>query len=521
VTCERLLALVSLTVLGAALETFAGEASTRCDALTRMEWANIPDALTRLTESKFVTLDTDTRAYCQVSGYVAPSVGFVLRLPAEHWNGKFIELGCGGFCGSTDHIAQCDALLSKGYACIVSDGGHKGGDAKWAYNNVQAKIDLAYNASHVTALAGKAIVARYYTRTPRKSYFMGCSRGGIQALEEAQKFPWDFDGIIAGAPAPRITEQWVDRLWKKRAITEKGGEPVLGSREIEILHQAVVAKCDRNDGLNDGLIGDPRACQFDPAQLLCTAANANECLTAKQVDAVQKIYHGAVTSTGMQIGASSALLGSELNWLNWFWGPGNSDAFLGDGIRYTLFTPDAGPTWQLNDFDFDRDFKRIGVSASLWQPSPDLRQFKAAGGKLLSYMGWSDVAGGGPLPTVDYYETAERIVGGRQAAQDFYRLFMIPGMDHCTGGAGAFAIDYLRYLEAWVEMGQAPTKLIAAHVSLPSDLTKANQKLSTLRFPLDPADVEFYRPVYPYPVIAKYSGHGDPRDAANFEPVNP
>jgi len=292
-------------------------------------------------------------------------VGFLLRLPTNNWNGKFIEQGCGGYCGNYRFITWCDNALRRGYTCIVSDGGHKSArDAKWAYNNLQAEIDLGFRAPHVTAIAGKAITERYYSQTPKKSYFMGCSTGGRQALMEAQRFPWDFDG------------------------------------------------------------------------------------------------------------------------------------------------------WKPEDFDFDRDYKRLGIAEGLYAAgNPDLRKFKAAGGKLISYTGWNDAAGM-PLAAADYYEIAEKALGGRAATQDFFRLFMLPGVDHCSGGDGAFAVDWLSYLEAWVEKHQAPDKIISSHVKLDN-----HDEAYQLKFPLDPARIEFSRPVFPYPTRVQYSGYGDPKDAASFGPA--
>lgn len=184
----------------------ASDAAARCGVIRSEDFSGVLDALTQVTDAKFVE-EAGAPAYCQVGGYVAPSVGFLLRLPAEHWNGKFIEIGCGGWCGTTAHIVQCDDPLRRGYACIVSDGGHRGGDVKWAFNNPQAKLELAYHAPHVTALAGKAIVERYYELAPQKSYFTGCSGGGSQAMWEAQRFPWT---STASSPErrPSTGRQW-------------------------------------------------------------------------------------------------------------------------------------------------------------------------------------------------------------------------------------------------------------------------------------------------------------------------
>jgi feruloyl esterase len=239
---------------------------------------------------------------------------------------------------------------------------------------------------------------------------------------------------------------------------------------------------------------------------------------------VQRIYHGPATSRGEPLFLPYSLPGSELTWLDFFRGPNQAPrdiyGFVGEAFRYLAFDPDPGPAWKPEDFDFDRDPKRLGVMESRVEPvNPDLRGLKAAGAKLLAYTGWADPAEG-VLRTVEYYENAEKIIGSRAATQSFFRLFVVPGMDHCRGGEGADAIDYLSALEAWVERGQAPEQLIGSHIRIDPALAAEEQRRRR-RFPLDPVWVEFSRPVYPYPLRAQYLGHGDPRDASSFGPVEP
>jgi hypothetical protein len=514
----------------------ADDSSAQCKSLQSADFSRTPDALTQVIEAKLVSASDNAVEYCEVRGYVAPNMGFLLRLPSINWNGKFMELGCAGTCGTTDYHSErvpfnCDDPLRRGYACIVSDGGNKssGHDMKWAYNDPKAVTDYWFRANHVTALAGKTVAERYYSRTPTRSYFMGCSAGGVQAMFEAERFPWDFDGIVAGGPAVNLTGIWMNFLWANRALTGKNGEALLGQADLEVLHQAVLAKCDLNDGVKDGVIGDPRKCHFDPSALRCTADRTTQCLTDQQIEAVDKIYGGPRTSKGEQIVMPTAQRGSEQTWLAWFGGSASHPTpfydRVGDEFRYYVFQPNPGPTWELQAFDFDRDYKRLGM-AEVSEPanSPDLRRFKARGGKLLSFTGWNDAVEG-VLRTVDYYETAERILGGRASTQDFFRLFVIPGMEHCSGGDGPFAVDYLSYLEAWVEKGKAPEKLVGSHVKLedlkldnPNDL---DERARRREFPLDPGTVVFSRPIYPYPIGTKYLGRGNPQDAASFGPETP
>jgi feruloyl esterase len=258
-----------------------------------------------------------------------------------------------------------------------------------------------------------------------------------------------------------------------------------------------------NDGVKDGLIGDPRACNFHPEELVCKANSNTRCLSKQQVSALKKIYGGPMTSKGKRICAGCELMpGSELAFGEYY--PGHFSSFDVDFLRYMAFMPAPGPNWQVSDLNFDRDYKRFGMMDSLYEANnPDLRAFKANGGKLIVYQGWADAGAGGipPLMTLDYYQTAEKTMGGPAATQKFFRLFMIPGMGHCGGGAGALHIDYVSYLDNWVEKGEAPKVMVGSHNGAHG--------------------VEFTRPVYPYPIQARYKGTGNPNRAANFEPVHP
>jgi hypothetical protein len=503
-----------------------------CEKLSSVEFSNIVDAPTQISKAAIVSGYGRTPSYCLVQGYVAPQIGFELRLPSSGWNGKFLEVGDGGWGGEM-FTFLCDGPLRKGYACIASDMGHKGGteQALWAADNLQAQIDFGYRATHVTALAGKAIVESYYSRTPSKSMMFGCSLGGYQGLVEAQRFPWDFDGIVAIAPDSESEADIAMRIvWHMRNVIDANEQPIFSQSDLQLLHDAALGKCDMTDGVKDGIVGDPVGCRVDPAQLACKVGQKAGCLGERQVDAATRIYSGPVTSKGEKISTRGMLPGSELEW-NYY-----DRRWALELFRYALFTPSPGPGWKATDFDFDRDYKRLGVGAFYTDNNPDLRKFKAAGGKLIVAQGGIDT-GEVPGAVFDYYDTVERTMGGRQATEDFFRLFVVPGMQHCTGGDGAFAIDYLSYLEAWVERGQAPSKMIGAHVDKAylreiSGLDP-NVKDTWVRderawegayvklvFPLDPdVPVSFTRPVYPYPLHAKYKGNGSPNEAANFVPV--
>ena len=504
----------------------------KCNALKRADFASDVEAPAKVWGpfTKFVEASDAGPAYCSVQGYVVPNVGFEIRLPAANWNGKFLALGCGADCGFIQ-AGACKGPLQKGYACIATDTGHRGQGGLWATNDLQAQVDFGYRAIHVVTLAGKAIAQQYYGSAPKKSVFFGCSTGGRQALVEAQRFPWDFDGIIAGAPYINDADSAMNSLWAARSLRGKDGLPLLAGADLKLVHAAAVSKCDLDDGVKDGLIGDPRHCKFDPHELVCKDGKHEQCLTQAQADAVVKVYDGPRNSKGERLYVGGAVRGSELNWL----GEDGDDGYIATGgpmapseswpaafFRFMTMPP-AGPRWQPGDFDFDRDYRRFGTGTQeslLNAGNPDLRKFKLAGGKLLVYQGWNDISDVPPM-TIDYYSTVERTMGGQANTQEFFRLFMIPGMNHCGAGEGPFAVDYLSAMEAWLDQGQAPQMLLGAHIKEPSDGDYTSYAPIMRKFPVSAADRTFTRPLFPFPLIAKYRGSGDPDDAANYRAVEP
>jgi Tannase and feruloyl esterase len=499
--------------------------TAKCDAMKDADFRDVQDAPTKITDSKFIDAKADMPAYCKVNGYVAPQVGFDIRLPASNWNGKYLMVGCGGMCGQLfSELGICDPPLKRGYACITTDMGHKSNfvhDALWSYNNLQANVDFAYRATHVATLAGKAVTERYYRTNPAHSYFVGCSTGGRQGFVEAQYFPWDFDGIIAGAAPHGNGPGSLNTLWVVKAAS------VLTPSAIQTVHEGALAACDLDDGVKDGIIGNPHACRFDPSKLLCKSGSRGSCLTAAQVEGVKKIYSGLRTSNGEDFHLSIPV-GTELDWIPFFVHPDGTPGFLqGQATEYSRYGMGGNPSWNPNDLDVERDYKRGSLQAPLAPSSnPDLRSFKSTGGKLISYHGSSDIWVN-PGPAVDYYETVERTMGGRNATQDFFRLFMMPGMGHCAGGPGADTADFLGPLEAWVERQQAPDMVLSAHIDHDStnpELVHSAELIQTmLHFTPLPADLSgasFTRPLYPYPQRAVYKGSGDPKRAENFKAVD-
>jgi feruloyl esterase len=514
--------LVASTAPVEALAADVTSTASSCKALMNSDFSQVQDAPTQVTSAELVEVKSKEPSYCRVQGYIAPQVGFELRLPTANWNGRFMEVGCGGACGVIQSD-KCDIPVRRGYACIASDMGHKGtgDDALWAYNNLQTQIDFGYRATHVAALAGKAITKQYYQASPRRAYFVGCSTGGYQGVTEAQRFPWDFDGILAGAPDIDENYASLRALWAAAKFQDKEGKPRLDRDALQLVHQAVLARCDMDDGVKDGIISDPLSCHFDPKELVCKSGEASSCLTDAQAQVVRDMYSGPTNSKGEKTSSGGFLPGSELMW-NDVWPLSATE----QSFKYLIYGYTSGKDWKYTDFDFDHDHERFGLTPWYENSNPDLRRFKRAGGKLIIYHGGVDTV---DLPgaVIDYYESVERTMGGRSATEDFFRFFIIPGMTHCSGGEGAFAIDYLRYLEAWVENGEAPEKLIGAHVKtgdLWSRLSKGDveawhewQRRTT--FPLDQKLIEFTRPIYPYPTFAKYKGSGDPNSAESFVPA--
>jgi Tannase and feruloyl esterase len=456
-------------------------------------------------------------AFCRVQGVIQPAsdshIGFELWLPASGWNGKYLGVGNGALGGSmtysvgpaTNAHGLAEGLLA-GYATSSTDTGHKGSvsDAQWALGHPEKIVDYGYRAIHETAEKSKSIVRAFYGDGPKHSYFSGCSTGGRQALMEAQRFPDDYDGIIAGAPASSFTHIFAAQAMNVQA-TEATPASYIPAAKLPTLESAVLATCDALDGLKDGVIDDPRKCHFDPATLLCPGAESDTCLTQPQVVALKKIYAGPRTSKGEQI-HPGFLPGSETGvggWAAWFTsnGPGNG--------LHSLFASVAGmfifqnPVWDYRAFDLDRDIKIADakMGRTLNAIDPTLKAFENRGGKLILFHGWNDPALA-PNGTVNYYENIVAKMG-RKSAESFIRLYMVPSMQHCGGGPGpnSFIGAATAALDRWVEQGTRPDRIIATKYKTDGDQTSG---------------VARTRPLCPYPNVARYRSSGSIDDAANF-----
>jgi feruloyl esterase len=429
--------------------------------------------------------------HCRIAATLRPSADSIIDIevwmPAENWNGKFQMVGNGGWAGTISYPAMATAL-QEGYATASTDTGHKGGNALFAIDHPEKLVDFAYRAVHETTVQAKALINAYYGRAPRFSYWNGCSTGGRQGLMSAQRYPEDFDAILAGAPANYQTHlhAW-DLSVSVPVLKDKAG--AVPAAKLALVTNAAVAACDARDGVKDGLLNDPRACTFDVASLQCKAADADNCLTAPQVAALKRVYAPATTGGG-QVVFPGKTFGSETQWAPYVGGQQAPGISVGSfQVAYN------NAKWDPLTFDLDRDLKVVDdkVGSIVNAVNPDLRAFKARGGKLIMYHGWNDTAIS-PGNAIDYLASVQKRMGGKQ--DDFIRLFMAPGMNHCGGGVGPNQVNWMAALERWRETGAAPDRIDAYRV--------ANNR------------VDMTRPLCPYPQVAVYKGSGSTNDAANF-----
>jgi len=460
-------------------------------------------------------------AFCRVTVEMKPAkdsdIKMEVWMPSTGWNGKYEGIGNGGFAGSISYPSLAGAVKA-GYASASTDTGHnaRGTDATWALGHPDRVVDFGYRAVHEMTVKAKAIIKAFYGDNPKRAYFNGCSNGGRQALMEAQRFPEDYDGIIAGAPANFFTHLLSAGAWDVQATQNDPASYIPGAK-IPAISSAVLASCDEKDGLADGLVGDPRECRFDPAALLCKSADSNSCLTAPQVAALKKLYAGPTTTKGERIFPGRVPGGEEGagGWPLWVTGggPGSSLMYQFTTNFFSNMVYD-NPSWDFKTFNFDTGVKTADEkqATNLNSVDPNLKAFQARGGKLIIYHGWSDSAISA-LNTVDYYNSVVAKLGARDT-NAFIRLYLAPGMQHCGGGPGPSAFgqggpgapsadpqhSVYSALEEWVEKGVAPERIVA---------TKYNG-------PTPDQGVKMTRPLCAYPQVAKYKGTGDTNDAASF-----
>jgi feruloyl esterase len=438
-------------------------------------------------------------AFCRVTGSIHPSpdsdIRFELWLPADGWNGRFLQTGNGGAAGSIFYFAMPEPL-SRGYAVANTDTGHRGGggDFSWAAGHPEKLTDYQYRAVQELTRVGKAITEARYGRPPELSYFVGCSTGGRQGLKEAQRYPGDYDAIIAGAPA----NNWSPLMSLTLLIERNLGPHGLDIGKLGLLKEAAIAACDARDGVTDRVIAEPGKCDFDPASTQCQGELTDQCLSSQDVAAAQRIYAGVVSESGDVLMPGTGP-GSEPGWA-FFASP---NFRIGSSFYRHVVMNDPGWNPATIDAHDALSLAEKVDGGAFSAMDPDLSGYIERGGKLLIYHGTTD----GLIPygsTVNYYES---VVGrfGEDATSDSVRLYLVPGMDHCAGGEGAYAIDWLTAMETWTERGKTPQALPAVHPAVMPGLADA------------PRGSPFTRPVCPYPQLARYTGSGDETDAANYQ----
>jgi feruloyl esterase len=458
--------LALLTVIGV-----GNAAPVPCENLASLNLANVT-----------ITLAKAMPSYCRVAATLKPSADSDIKMevwmPVSGWNGNLEANGNGGWTGSINPTALGNGV-QRGYATAMSDLGHEGSSASFALGHPEKLTDFGYRAAHEMTVAAKAIIASHYGQAPKLAYWTGCSAGGRSALMEAQRFPADFDGIIAGAPGLNWTGRATQSVWIAQAAHKTEGSSIPPAK-YALIHAAVLKACDAKDGVEDGVLEDPTRCHFDPKELQCAGADDSACLTAEQVETARAIYADV---PGVVPGFEP---GSELGWATM---AGPKPFGIGsDFFKYVVF---QNPDWDYKTFHFDRDV----ASSTLNAMNPDLKAFRDHGGKLIQYHGWSDPQIS-PASSPAYYKSVVAEMSSSSDVQKFYRLFMVPGMAHCGGGDGASSFDMLSAMEQWVEKDKAPDQIAAAR-----------RKDGT---------VDRTRPLCPYPQVARYKGSGSTDDGANF-----
>ena len=491
---------------------------------------NLPQTKIRVAETVgngvLVTGDgplRDLPPFCRVSGVFEPTpdseIRFEVWLPEQDWNGRLLGGGNGGFAGAIGY-RQLAAYLRRGFAVSGTDTGHQaeGTDATWAFGHPEKIRDFGWRAIHLTAERAKQILAAYYGKEQKKAYFDACSDGGREALMEAERFPEDYDGILAGAPA----NAWSSLLGAGAAAMQRlAGDPAhyLPDRKLPAIEKAALAACDELDGVKDGVITDPAKCRFDPEKLLCKGADQADCLTQPQIESLKSLYAGVKNAKGTLLFPGYSM-GDETAWKEWIVGEDPEASLSARFVRnYFRYMVTGDPKWSALSANPDEAFRlsREKGAADLDSTNPDLSRFSAHGGKLILYHGWNDAAIS-PLNTIAYFGSVEGRMGAEKT-ESFVRLYMVPGMEHCFGGPGASALGQFGMstaegpkfglfdsLEHWVEEGSPLDNVVATKYAAEGGG--------------EPKPV-FTRPLCAYPQVARYNGSGATTDAANFSCASP
>jgi len=500
--CTISLVLGTLIIQTPLLAEIAKKPSTApCIPCEKLKHLDLPDVV--VSEA---TVLEEPVLHCKISGTIGKEIKFELLLPKD-WNARFAMGGGGGFVGSIQNMAA--SSLSEGYATAGTDTGHEGNGIKadWALNNMERQLNFGHLAVHRTAVVSKAIIDRYYCSAPEYSYFVGCSRGGGQAMMEAQRYPDDFDGIVAGAPAfnwPELAAEFVQNAKAIYPDPNNLDNPVITLANLTLLQSKILDQCDVIDGVKDQILNDPRDCKFDFEALpVCPGDVAgDDCFTSAQLEAIKTVYAGVYDENqeiypGFPFGCEN----ETGAWVPWIVGgdqkiegidfPTLQFGFGTEAFKYLIF---QNPDWDYSTYDFSNFSSTTKYASSyLNATSTDYSGLKKHGGKMILFHGWNDPALSA-LATIEHYEAAKE---ADEELADYVRLFLLPGVLHCGGGCGPAEANWLELVSNWVENGQAPDKIIVSQ-------SKGKKTIIT-------------RPVFPYPKKAIYSGKGNPNKESSFE----
>lgn len=460
--------------------------------------------VTTLT-ARYVEAGKGLPGFCHVTGYIRPQIRFELALP-DQWNRRVYMFGNGGYAGedlaAPSRLETRDAALSRGFLTVQQNTGHdaKTYDLGDFASDLALLVDYGSRAVHVTVQTAKTVAATYYDRHPTFSYWDGCSTGGRQGLMAAQRYPGDFDGILAGAPVLRFSDTGLWNIWNAQALLKAP----IRKAQLPALAKAVMDRCDAVDGVKDGLISDPRQCSFDPAKDLNICENGgDDCFSKEQVETLKTLAKGVTVKgktvfPGVVAGTEGLDAAGASGWDQWVIsenGPSRQLAYGDTFVKNMAMLPASGKAIDWKSFDFDTQYEKVvAVRELVDADNPDLSAFQKRGGRMITYFGWSDPALN-PLMGLDYYESVRKTMGAEKTGE-FYRLFMVPGMFHCRMGYGTDTFDAFTPLMDWVENGRAPDVIHAAKL-------------------VDRKTV-MTRPLCPHPQAAVYSGKGEVNDAANF-----
>uniref|UniRef100_H3GR75 feruloyl esterase n=1 Tax=Phytophthora ramorum TaxID=164328 RepID=H3GR75_PHYRM len=484
-----------------------------CSDLASVDLTSVGGNGTNITEAS--ETEVDGVSYCYLEGYLPPQAKWMIRLPISTWTQRYLQAGCGGLCGA-DQVtlsvvaAEGSDQYENGHFAVATTDMDGGTDGSFALND-DAFIDFAYLAVHNTAEVAKALIKQYYGHEQAFAYFNGCSDGGREAVMSALRYPEDFNGIVAGAPAFLFQFQnSFHHAWVAHSNLDANDAPIFNPSRVPILYDAVIAACDALDGVEDGLLSDPRACSFDPRTIQCADdADNSTCLTTAEAQVAYDFYTGPIDeASGEHLTVGELQYGSENAWVGvgipaTDGGTVLSESIALSALRYLIFEDAPGPNYTLDDFVF------ANSTIDLLRPhhpfldavSPDLSAFHEAGGKLILWHGWADQHIS-PRTTIQYHEKLIETMGA-DAVDDFNRMYIFPGVWHCGSGEGMASFDLLTPMLDWVEADSAPHEIMT---STEEDSSESGSSSTTYRT----------RPAYPYPSVAKYSGSGDVNDAANW-----